>query len=392
MRSKKSLTLADREVQALAQEWLSESLQIRDGGWKCTAQVIWGIVLLAASRMISLCAACRDLAGAPSDERVRTLLGEALPKRPLTLEKRLEHALCGHLPRHLTSRARQIAIDYHLIPYHGEPYRQARELYHSQPKSGTTKFHCYATACIVEGGFRYTVAATYVWGKESPIRVLTRLLDRLAARKIPLQILLLDRQFCTPRVIAFLQSRGHAFLMPLMMRGRKAKPGQRATGLRAFRRKRAGRYSFTWQTEKNEPGVTFTVVVAYKSFRHHRTRARKHKKFLYAAWRVTGAPGEVREIYRRRFGIESSFRQLKQARIRTCTQDPVLRLFFVLVALVLRNVWVWLHYTYFAEGKYTREPTLHLERLRLQRLLNWIANVLIHRLHDGSEYRIPLAA
>ena len=177
MRSQGSLTVTDRQVQALAEEWLSESLVLKAGGWKCTTQVIWQIVMLAAARMISLFAACRDLASAPSDERVRSVLKASLPKRPLTLEKRLEQALCGHLPRRLLGRERKIAIDYHLIPYHGEPHRSARELYHSQPKSGTTKFHCYATACIVEGGFRYTVAATYVWGKESVIKVLTRLLD-----------------------------------------------------------------------------------------------------------------------------------------------------------------------------------------------------------------------
>ncbi len=100
---------------------------------------------------------------------------------------------------------------------------------------------------------------------------------------------------------------------------------------------------------------------------------------------VGGAPVEIRELYRKRFGIESSHRQLGQARIRTCTTDPVLRLFFVLVALVLRNVWVWLHFTHFAErGGF--EPTLHLERMRLRRMLDWIASVVVKDLHDGSDY------
>jgi hypothetical protein len=390
VRSKTSLTVTDRQVQALAQEWLSESLALKDGGWKCTVQVIWQVVMLAAARMISLFAACRDLANAPSDERVRQVLRKHLPKRPLTLEKRLEQALCGHLPPRLLRRARKIAIDYHLIPYHGQPQRYAKELYHSQPKSGTTKFHCYATACIVESGFRYTVAATFVWGKESPIKVLTRLLDRISAREIPLKTLLLDRQFFDSAVIAFLQAREIPFLMPLMMRGRKAKPGKRATGLRAFRKQPAGTYAFTWQVGKNKPTVTFKIVVAYKTFRHHRTKVRKKKKFLYAAWRVSGNSVTIRETYRQRFGIESSYRQLKQARIRTCTTDPVLRLFFVLVALVLRNVWVWLHFTYFAEEQNRPEPTMHLERLRFQRMLNWITHIVTLALHDGTQYRVEL--
>ena len=202
-------------------------------------------------------------------------------------------------------------------------------------------------------------------------------------------MLLLDRQFFDSAVIALLQSRELPFLMPLMMRGRKAKPGRRATGLRAFRAKPAGTYSYTWKVGRNQP-VSFKVAVAYKTFRHHRTKVRKKTKYLYAAWRVTGHPQDIRETYRKRFGIESSFRQLKQARIRTCTTDPVLRLFFVLVALVIRNVWVWLHFTYFAEEQNRPEPTLHLERLRFQRMLNWMIHVITQLLHDGTQYRVEL--
>ncbi len=51
----------------------------------------------------------------------------------------------------------------------------------------------------------------------------------------------------------------------------------------------------------------------------------------------------VRETYRTRFSNEPTYRQMNQARIRTCTRVPLLRLLFVRLALILRNVWVWLH-------------------------------------------------
>lgn len=397
MRSRTAYTISDREVQALAQSWLDQTLQFKDHGWKCTSNVLWQVVLLAAARMISLFAACRDLSRAPCDETVRNALRDNLPKRPATLERWMEPALCGHFPKRLTSRKRQVAIDWHLIPYHGEPHHNANELYHSQPKSGTTKFHAYATACIVEEGFRFTVATTYVRGNESLVTVLTRLLDRIASLTIGIKTLLLDRQFFTSEVITFLQSREIPFVIPVMIRGRKpskraAKKGKRQKRkrpqtLRDFKRQRAGRYAFTWPVKK--VSVSFTVVVAYKSFQNHHTNHRQCKKLLYAVWRVPGAPFEIREMYRRRFGIEASYRQLGQARIRTCTTDPLLRLFFVLVALVLRNVWVWLHLTYFAE-RGGPEPTIHLERMRFRRMLTWIAHVIATVLHDGSSYQVEL--
>lgn len=46
----------------------------------------------------------------------------------------------------------------------------------------------------------------------------------------------------------------------------------------------------------------------------------------------------VKETYRSRFAMETSYRPMNQARFRTCTKDPLLRLLYVGVALVLRNV------------------------------------------------------
>ena len=61
--------------------------------------------------------------------------------------------------------------------------------------------------------------------------------------------------------------------------------------------------------------------------------------------------GLVKETYRSRFAIETTYRQLGQARIRTCTRDPLLRLLYVAVALLLRNVCVWLHWQALAERR-----------------------------------------
>lgn len=393
MRSRTSGIVSDRQVQALAEGWLREALPFRDVGWKCTAQRLWQIVMLAAARMVSLFAACRDLVGAPSDDAVRKALLKCLPKRPRTLEAWLEPALAGQqLPKALFARGREVAIDFHQIPYHGQPHKHANELYHSLPKSGTTKFHCYATACVVEKGFRYTLAATYVKGNESLVAVIERLLLRIGERGLVIKTLLLDRQFFTMDVLDYLQSCQVPFVMPLVLRGKKPKRKQtqaRRRGkrqpikLRDFQKQAAGRYAFTWRVKKRS--VSFHVVVAYKSYRHQKSGSRRTKKLLYAAWRVNGTPTEIRELYRRRFGVESSYRQLGLARIRTCTTDPVLRLFFVLVALVLRNVWVWLHFTYFAKRRGS-EIKLRLECLRFRRLLNWIAQVITNLLHDGSDY------
>ncbi|MCE9556216.1 MAG: hypothetical protein K8T91_22945 [Planctomycetes bacterium] len=64
-------------------------------------------------------------------------------------------------------------------------------------------------------------------------------------------------------------------------------------------------------------GKTEATVRVCVGFRRHRNRKDKQvkQKLLFAAWRVGGTPVEIRERYRQRFGIEASFRQLRQARI-----------------------------------------------------------------------------
>lgn len=383
MRSKKSCTLSSREVHAWALDWLLEAKLLKDHGWLCTAAVVWNVVLRAAARSISLFAACRDLADAPCDQAVRNALQDGLPKTLKVLERRLNEALTSHLPRGLRRRACEVAIDWHLVPYYGEHHKSRNELYYGQPRQGTKEFHAYATACVVQYGQRYTLALTWVRRHEKTIVVLTRLLNQIQQLGLKTRVLLLDRAFFNVPVIEFLQSRRLSFLMPAMFRGYKKKSTkkQKLTGLRWIKRQAAGWYSHTMKSGKRQ--VTLQICVTYRTRKNRKTGKRVQQKLLYGAWRVNGAPKEIRERYRTRFGIETSYRQMRQARIYTCTRDPHLRLVFLAIGLLLRNLWVWIHETLLAEGS-GPELTLHLERLRFKRLLDWIACTVVDLLHDGS--------
>jgi len=60
-----------------------------------------------------------------------------------------------------------------------------------------------------------------------------------------------------------------------------------------------------------------------------------------------------------------------QARIRTSSRNPALRLLFMGVAVVLRHVWVWLHAEVLAQPQRgARQLQPHL--LRFARLLLWL--------------------
>jgi DDE family transposase len=386
MGSRMNSIVSSSEIHQWALLWLmnSEILKERGRHSKCTSTVVWSIVLRAAARTISIFAACRDLANAPSQQAVFDALEAGLPRTLPVLEKRLNWALTNSWPSRLKRRRWEVAIDWHLIPYYGQAHQSRNEICRSKQKQGTTHFHTYATACIVQYGQRYTLALTWVRRHESTVTVLRRLLARIRELGVKIRALLLDRAFYSIPVTAFLQGEQVPFLMPVMFRGRrpKRKPKKAVKkDLRWIKRQKAGWYRHTLKNGATQ--ATISVCVAYRTYHNRKKRKRRQQKLLFAAWRVRGTPTVIRERYRKRFGIESSFRQLRQARIYTCTRNPHLRLVFVAVALLLRNLWVWVHATLLADG---RGPamTLRLELLRFKQLLDWIAQAVLAILHDQS--------
>ena len=381
MRSGTNCNINSGQVHSWALELLIKAKLVKDHGWKCAAAILLDITLRAAARCISISAACRDLTQAPSDQAVMTALDEGLPKTLLVLERRLNEALIDPLPKRMRRRAWNVAIDWHLQPYYGQPFQSRNELYYGQPKLGTSKFHAYATACIVEYGRRYTLVLTWVRRHESMTRVMRRMLARIREIGLKIRRLLLDRAFFNGAVVALLQEEKLPFVMPVVIRGRAPKKGKPLTGLRWIKRQGAGWYSHMMKHEKQL--LKISVCVGYRRHRNRKDGKKRHQKLLFAAWRVHGSPTEIRELYRLRFGIETSFRQMRQARIYTCTRNPRLRLFFLAVALILRNLWVWIHHTHLAEGS-GDSMTLHLELLRFKRMLDWIVREIVALFHDGT--------
>ena len=140
---------------------IQKHLRLADHGRTCTADTLWTVLFYAASRIISLAAACAALRDAPSDTAAHDALLATLPNYA-ELQRRLNRALQGDLPHALRRRRQPLAIDLTLIPYHGKPLHHADEIYRSQAKSGTSHFHAYATAYVIRKGRRFTVALTSV--------------------------------------------------------------------------------------------------------------------------------------------------------------------------------------------------------------------------------------
>ena len=370
----RQFTLNPRDVEECASSILQDNIKLKDGGRKCRASVLLHIVVYAAARISSICDACARLKNVPGDDAVRKTLAAGLPPSGV-LTCRLNQALLDCVPARVLRRRKRgfrLAIDLTLIPYHGKPFAHQREIYRGEAKSGTTHFHAYATCYLVHRGERFTLALTYVL-KGTPLEeVVQQLLEIAKNAGIRPSVVLLDRGFFRASVIRWLQASGIPFLMPMVLRGRKPSHPKGPSGTYVFAAaKQSGMSSYTW-TDKDGKECTvkvYRVRTANKKSRRYRTLV-----YAYGRFRPTGAAW-VRQTYRLRFGIETSYRQMNQARIYTCTRNPLLRLFYVGVALVLRNLWVWFHLMLLSEPRRGGRQ-LRLDKLRLRALYTWLIHFI----------------
>lgn len=367
MRYTKNFIPAAVKVHDYAAGYLQDFVGIEGHGRKCTSSSLIALLFFAAAWCTSLSDACQRLSRAPSDEAARQALLATLP-RLNTLETRFNQAFAAQVPKGLRKRPHPLVIDLTERPYYGQPYRDKRELRPGKAKQGTSRFHTFATVYLLSHGRRLTLGMTYVWRDDTLVDVLERLLGQVRKIGLRIQYLLLDRGFYNVDVVCYLKRRHCPFLMPVARRGRRPKdPAQAASVWRFFVWKKSGWSTHTMRHQGR--AVDVNICVACDNY-EGRWGRRGKRTLVFAFWGFQPAsPRWVRETYRKRFGIETSYRQANQARARTSSRQPVLRLLYMGIALLLRNAWVWIHAVHIADEFRGGSLWVHLDRLRFRTLL-----------------------
>lgn len=323
---------------------------------------IWHVLILAAAQGRSIDSAPVDLAQAPSASTVRYQLRTHLFAHHdlLALEQVLNAALVAQLPPGIRHSRQRLAIDLTLVPYHGKPAKDPNEIRRGEAKSGTTHFHCYASAYLIRNHQRVTLALTYVQAGDALSAVLTRLLDRLKALDVEPKRLYLDRQFFSVELLRLLKVKPFTTILPVPVRGKR---------LRSLLK---GRQSYQTSYEVRSPKHGKEVVAIYVVCRYAKGRRGRHRveHLPYAVVGKFERPvSAARQEHRSRFGIESSYRLGNALRPRTSSRDPKLRLLLVGLSAILVNLWVYLKWTVASVirpgrgGRTVREELLRLSRL-----------------------------
>jgi hypothetical protein len=355
-------TISKQQWQQDTVDWIVSTFQLCGVGRSVSASLLGRLLVMAACLGTSLSGAASRSRRSPSGEAVRKALLVNLPE-VTEMERRINDNLLRWAPKAFFRRPQPLAIDLHQRPYYGQ--RQQVPVRGGKKKKGTRWFWTWATAAVVKHGQRWTVAMTRVGPGDALEDVLTRLLERVEKGKIPVKMVLVDREFYAARVIAVLQNRQLPFLMPAIRRGQLQGPHGPTGTQRFFQPGTHGFYEHTWKARKSkEPPVTVHVACAPR--RDH-DRRRGPLVFVFDGL-STGQLLWYRENYRRRFGIETSYRQLGQSLAQTTTKRVEWRLLLIALALMLRNLWVW-------RNQQVRHAPITLS-LQLQQLSVYLSHTL----------------
>jgi hypothetical protein len=365
-----------QQVQAQTIALLQHQLRPRAFSRRCSAWQLLSSLVLATASCLSLSAIAAVRRRSPSRETLFQAWRATLPGYAdlLTAVPRLLRASLPRGLRRRTPRRRYpLAIDLHTVAYYKRRCTPPHPVRKGKRLPGTAYSHQYATACLLRKGQYFTVALTPYYPDEDLASLVRRLLQQAARNGFAPRYVLMDRGFWSAAVFAYLQRARYPFLLPVLARGKRPEAAGGPTGTQQFLhgRCRSGCYPYQVRNRRGQK-ATLTIVVQRRNRAGHRG---KHGRFTwaYGLWRVRlGSVRWVRESYRRRFRIESSYRLLEEARGRTNSRKAVIRLWYVVLGLLLANAWLQLRWELAREHR--ADPAW--EKCWAKRLLAALAQVL----------------
>jgi IS4 transposase len=363
--------LTDTTVMEEAREALNETLPLVAEGYVCTGADLWQILLGVSAKKATIHGMCAGVQNAPSDSTVRGYLNAQLRVEELPdIEQRMNAALAAQIPRRVFKKGRDTAIDLHDQAYYGKTKQAAGLWVRAEAKDGTTRVYRVATAYVIWRDMRLTLALRFVLPDDDTVSVLSDLLKRLKGLKYRIRTLYLDRGFDGVRIMRFVTKTRLTAVIACTIRGKTG-------GTRALCRGR-GSYCTRYTFHSPEHGQ-FTATLAVSKFFTTARRTGRHPRradwMIFIMIRCAFTPQQVRQAYRRRFGIESSYRCARHTRGWTTSPNPALRFVLIALSFFLVNVWVALRWM-FAQIPRRGGRLVDYAHFRLQRLIDWIARVV----------------
>jgi putative transposase len=347
--------LKAEDIRAYTLRTMKEHIEIPAAGYSCTTDMIFDVLMKASAECSSLEAACADLEEVADSNTLREYINKALPVKELReQERQVNQALAHGIPTRMVRKGIEAAIDFHDEPFYGKQESTRAVTCNGQAKKGTTHFVRIATVYVIWRQVRLTLAVHYVLPSETALEVLKILLKCLKSLNFEAKILYLDKGFAATPIMNYLTRHHQPAIIANPIRGKKG-------GTRALCR---GRKSYT--TDYTFTDGTQATVAMKASLVPDKTGKLRRKWLSFIVILLDWSPDKIYQQYRRRFGVECSYRLLRRVRATTTSRNPAVRFFLLGIGLILTNVWVFLRWEFarlLARGPQRVDQT----RLRLHR-------------------------
>jgi len=359
--------LSADKMRKMTQNTIQKHITIEGEGYRCTPEMLVDVLLKAASENSSVEAACNDLIEAADSNTIRGKLNDQFDVAELWMQEvELNRALASQIPTDMPRGGLEIAIDYHDEPFYGKTPELRSYAVRDRAKKGTTRFYRMASAYVIWRQVRLTLAVTYVLPEHDTLSVLKTLLQRVCRLNFHATVLYLDKGFCCGEVIGYLQDHKQATILACPIRGKNGGTKALCTGRKSYRTD----YTFTDDTS--------VEMVMVATLPRRRSGQRERKWLAYVVIELSDwTPQQVKRAYRRRFGIECSYRQFRRLRIITTSRNPAFRFFVMGFGLLLVTIWAqlrWLFCRVVGRGR----PRIDVTQLRLQRFISMLRRTVEH--------------
>lgn len=369
----KSLKLQNSDVHRLISEKLSHLLSNAIDGYSCNRQIVSDMVVKASVTGKAIEGTCNSLQNAPSGMTVRNYLNKALPVEQLSeIEHKMQVQLRSDLPNRLWKKQLDLAIDFHDEPFYGKSAMLRNHACRREAHQGTTWFYRVATVYVIHHQIPYTLGIVFVLPKYSVLDVLKALLEQVETLNLRIRRLCLDKGFSCQEVITFLKDKPYETIIACPIRGKKGGTRSLCKGRKSYLT------DFTFRSgQANAYTASLAVVRTYQK----RRGKRRAIWLLYVLVNVkTNNPHTIRTRYRTRFGIESSYRCMRQTHAMTTSRNPAVRFFLLGIAFLIINLWSILRWRYCQIPRRGRR-ILNYKAYQLQRHCQFLAQAIDNLYH-----------
>jgi putative transposase len=359
--------LTDENTRHEAIERLSTYFPLQVWGYECSPETVFDVLVKAAMTGQTIETVCNGLAKIVDGETIRGYLNEQVRVDDLhSLEQQVNQALVAGLPHRLRKTKLEIAIDLHDEPFYGHRPELLALTCGGKAHKGTTRFFRVATAYVIFKDMRLTLGLLFVRPEDDIPDIVAALLRRLRLLGLKVRRLYLDKGFCSIPVLRYIEQSGWSAIIACPIRGKKGGTRGLCQGHKSYR---------TQHTFKSQPNGAFTapvtVVRTYTSRKRSKRKKRRATWLVFVVFNCDVQPNSVRKLYRKRFGIETSYRCMRQVRAWTTSRNGALRFLLISLGFILVNLWVELRHR-FCQLKRRGRRIIDTKRFELQRLVTFL--------------------